>query len=115
MPRRRLVALSLLGVSVGAALLAVDAPYPLAVAASLVLGLAAGVPFAVLFAAAQRSRPDAPGAAVAFVNACGILTILVGMPLAGLTFELPSNGQLAFAAIAVLSASSLVVLRWVPP
>ena len=58
----------------------------------------------MIFAAAQRTRPDAPGAAIALVNACAVLTILVGTPLAGLAFELPSDGRLAFAVIAVLGA-----------
>jgi predicted MFS family arabinose efflux permease len=69
------------------------------------------MPFAVIVAAAQRARPDAPASAIALVNACGILTILVGTPLAGLTFELPSDGRLAFAVIAVLSALVLLALR----
>jgi predicted MFS family arabinose efflux permease len=56
-------------------------------------------------------RPDAPGAAIALVNACAVLTILVGTPLAGLTFDLPGEGSLAFAAIAALCALSLVALR----
>jgi len=108
---RSLVALALIGASAGAALLSLDGPFGLAVAGALVLGLAAGLPFAVIFAAAQRARPDAPASAIALVNACGILTILVGTPLAGLTFELPSDGRLAFAVIAVLSALALLALR----
>jgi len=75
------------------------------------LGLAAGLPFAVLFAAAQRTRPDAPGAASALVNACAVLTILVGTPLAGLAFDLPGDGSLAFVVIAALSGLSLFALR----
>jgi MFS family permease len=113
-PRRRFVALSLVGVCAGAALLAVDGSYALAVTGSLLLGLAAGLPFAVLFAAAQRVRPDAPGAAVALVNACAVLTILVGTPLAGFAFELPGEGSVAFAVIAGLATLSLVALRRAP-
>lgn len=109
--RRRVIALSLLGVAAGAALLALDAPYAVAVLGALVLGLAAGIPFAILFGAAQRARPDAPGAAMALVNAVAVLTILVGTPLAGLAFALPSDGAVAFAAIAGLAALSLVALR----
>lgn len=109
--RSRLVAFALVGVVIGALLFTLDGPYALAVLGALVLGLAAGVPFAVLFAAAQRRRPDAPGAAVALVNACAVLTILVGTPLAGLAFDLPGDGALAFAAVAVLAASALLVLR----
>ena len=65
----------------------------------------------MIFAAAQRQRPDAPGAAIALVNACAVLTILVGTPLAGLAFELRSDRRIAFAAIAVLAAAALVALR----
>jgi predicted MFS family arabinose efflux permease len=65
----------------------------------------------VIFAAAQRVRPDAPGAAIALVNACAVLTILIGTPLAGLAFEIPGDGRIAFAAIAGLSASALLALR----
>ena len=109
--RRTLVALALIGVAVGAALLSLDGPFELSALGALVLGLAVGLPFAVIFAAAQRARPDAPAGAVALVNACAVLTILVGTPLAGLAFEFREGGGLAFAAIAVLSASALLVLR----
>jgi MFS family permease len=109
--RRELVAVSLVGTASGSALLALGGPFALSVLGALVMGLAAGLPFAVIFAAAQRARPDAPAAAVALVNACGILTILVGTPLAGLTFELPSDGRLAFAVIAALSGLALLALR----
>ena len=108
---RLLVAAALVGTSVGALLLAIGGPLALSALGALVLGLTAGVPFAVLFAAAQRMRPDAPGAAIALVNACAVLTILVGTPLAGLAFELPSDGRLAFAVIAVLGAAALLPLR----
>ena len=109
--QRELMAVALVGVASGAALLALGGPFALSVVGAAVMGLAAGLPFAVLFAAAQRARPDAPAAAIALVNSCGILAILVGTPLAGLTFELPSDGRLAFAAIAVLSALAGPVLR----
>ncbi|MBM2821389.1 MAG: transporter [Thermoleophilia bacterium] len=109
--RRALVAVSLAGTACGGALLALGGPFALSVLGALVLGLSAGLPFAVIFAAAQRVRPDAPAAAIALVNACAILTILVGTPLAGLTFELPSDGRLAFAAIATLSALAALALR----
>ena len=109
--RRAVVAVSLAGTSGGAALLALGGPFAVSALGALVMGLSAGLPFAVLFAAAQRVRPDAPAAAVALVNACAILTIVVGTPLAGLTFELPSDGRLAFAAIAALSALAALALR----
>lgn len=109
--RRRLVAFALVGVTAGALLLAVDGPYGLAVLGALVLGIAAGIPFAALFAAAQRQRPDAPGAAVALVNACGVLTVLVATPLAGLAFDLPGDGAAAFVAVAGAAAVALLALR----
>jgi DHA1 family bicyclomycin/chloramphenicol resistance-like MFS transporter len=110
-PARRLVATALAGTALGAALLAAGGALAVSTLGSLVLGLTAGLPFAVIFAAAQRNRPDAPAAASALVNACAVLTILVGTPLAGLAFELPGDGRLAFAAIAALAASALVALR----
>ena len=110
-PGRPLVAIAIAGTSLGAALLAVGGPLALSALGALVLGLTAGLPFAVIFAAAQRARPDAPGAAIALVNACAVLTILVGTPLAGLAFEGGGDGQLAFAAIAALAAAALLALR----
>ena len=107
---RRVAALSLMGVSAGSALLALNASFVLSTVGALVVGLAAGLPFAVIFAAAQRQRPDAPAAAVGLVNGVALATILVGTALAGLAFELPGDGRLAFAAIAALSAAALLVL-----
>jgi len=109
--RRTLMALSLAGTSTGAALLALGGPFALSVLGALVMGLSAGLPFSVIFAAAQRARPDAPAAAIALVNAFAVLTIVGGTPLAGLAFELPSDGRLAFAAIAALSALAALALR----
>jgi hypothetical protein len=40
-----------------------------------------------------------------------VLTILIGTPLAGLAFELPSDGRVAFAVIAVLAVGALIPLR----
>jgi len=110
-PRRLLVAAALVGTSAGAFLLALGVSLAVSTIGAFVLGLMAGLPFAVIFAAAQRLRPDAPAAAIALVNGCAVLTILVGTPLAGLAFELPSDGRLAFAAIAALAAAALIPLR----
>ena len=108
---RALAGSAILGTSAGALLLALGGPFLLSAAGALVLGLMSGLSFAAVFAAAQRARPDAPAAAIGLVNACAILTILVGTPLAGLAFELPGDGRIAFAAIAAASASALLVLR----
>jgi predicted MFS family arabinose efflux permease len=110
--RRRLaVGVALVGVAGGAAVLAFAGPYGVSLAGALVLGLCAGIPFAIVFAAAQRLRPDAPGAAVALVNGIAIATILLGTPLAGLAFELPGDGRVAFLAIACAAAGALLALR----
>ncbi len=109
--RHRLVAWSLVAAALGAGLLASGGPLLLGALGALLLGLAAGVPFAAIFAATQRLRPDAPAAAIALVNGCAVLTILVGTPLAGLAFELPGDGRVAFGAIAALCLLSLLALR----
>jgi fucose permease len=99
----RLVAGSL--VLGGAAAIALALPLGLAgwVAAATLLGLAAGVPFARAFTGAAAARPDAPGAAVGFVNAWAALTIVAGTPLVGLTFSLPGDGRIGFVALGALA------------
>ena len=114
MRRRPLLGASLVAAAGGAAVLAAGGPLWASGLGALALGLAAGVPFAAIFESAQRLRPDAPGAAVALVNGCAVLTILVGTPLAGLAFELPGDGAVAFVAIAGLSLAALPFLRWFP-
>jgi predicted MFS family arabinose efflux permease len=109
--RRRLVAASLLGVAAGALLLAAGGPLLLSGAGAFVLGLMAGLPFAVIFSAAQRTRPDAPAAAVGLVNSCAIVTALVGTPLAGLAFGHGGDGSLAFVVIAASATAALLALR----
>ena len=108
---RLLVGASLLGVALGAATLAAADVYAVSFLGALVLGLAAGLPFAAIFAAAQRIRPRTPAAAIGFVNAFGVLTILVGTPLAGLAFEAPGDGRIAFGVIAALALGALLALR----
>jgi MFS family permease len=112
--RRALLGVSLAAVSAGALLLAAGGPAWLSSLGALALGLAAGLPFATIFEAAQRLRPDAPGAAVALVNGCAVLAVLVGTPLAGLTFGLPGDGRLGFAAIAALAVAALPFARRLP-
>jgi len=94
----------------GALLLAAGGPLWVSGLGAAALGLAAGLPFAAIFDATQRARPDAPAAAVALVNGCAVLTILVGTPIAGLAFDLPGEGAVAFAVIGALVALSLLAL-----
>jgi predicted MFS family arabinose efflux permease len=95
----------------GIAVLAIAHPLPLAIAAAAVVGIAVGIPFAPAFAGAQRLRPDAPGAAVGFVNMIAAVTILVGTPLLGLTFSLPGNGRIGFLVVAALCCATAAVAR----
>lgn len=88
----------------GAVALATPLPLPGLVAATTVVGLAAGIPFAMAFSGAAAARSDAPGAAVGFVNGLAALLIVVGTPLVGLTFSLPGHGRIGFAALGVAAA-----------
>jgi MFS family permease len=95
--------------ALGVVLLAVATPLPVAVLGAAVVGLASGIPFAPSFAGAQRLRPDAPGAAVGFVNMLAAVTILVGTPLLGLTFYLPGDGRIGFLVVAGLCGATALV------
>ena len=94
----------------GTALLTVAEPLPLALVASAIVGLAAGVPFAYAFGGAAATRPDAPAEAVGFVNMIAATAILVGNPLLGLGFSAPGDGRVGFAAVAVLWAAAVAVV-----
>ena len=97
--------------AVGIAVLAIAKPLPLAIAAAALVGIAAGLPFAPAFAGAQRLRPDAPAAAIGFVNMLAAVTILVGTPLLGLSFSLPGDGRIGFLVVAGLCAATALVAR----
>jgi cyanate permease len=104
---------SIVAGAVGLALLALPLPLPVLVLASAVAGLAAGIPFAPAFSGAQRLRPDAPAAAVGFVNSVATLAIIVGTPLVGLTFSLSGEGRLGFLLLASLWLAALPAVRYV--
>jgi MFS family permease len=112
--RGTLLAGSLAAVAAGSLLLAAGGPSWLSGLGALCLGLAAGLPFAAIFEATQKLRPDAPGAAIALVNACAVFAVLVGTPLAGLAFDLPGDGRVAFVAIAGLAVAALPFVGRVP-
>jgi MFS family permease len=107
----RFVGASMLAGAAGTVLLLLDLPLAVRVAGAALLGLAAGIPFAPAFAGAQVTRPDAPAAAIGFINSCATLLILVGTPLVGLTFGLPSHGRTGFVAIAVAWALAYLAVR----
>jgi NNP family nitrate/nitrite transporter-like MFS transporter len=108
---RAAVAGSLVAGALGTVALTVSKPIGLAVVGAALIGLAAGIPFAPSFTGAALMRPDAPAAAVGFVNGAAAFVTLVGTPLIGLTFSLPGDGRLGFA---ILTAGWLVALLALP-
>ncbi len=111
----RWVAASLVVGGAAAVMLALPLPIVALFAAAAIVGLAAGVPFAMAFTGAAAVRPGSPGAAVGFVNAWAALAIVAGTPLVGLTFSLPGDGRIGFVAVGILAAlASLATPRYVP-
>jgi MFS family permease len=111
----RWVAASLVVGGAGAIALALPLPTPLVFAAAAVVGLAAGVPFAMAFTGAAAARPDTPGAAVGFVNSGASLVIVAGAPLVGLTFSLPGDGRIGFVVVGALAMlAALATPRYRP-
>src|SRR5438552_4523939 len=96
---RSAVAASLVAGALGTAALALATPAGLAVVGAALIGLAAGIPFAPSFTGAALTRPDAPAAAVGFVNGAAAFVTLVGTPLVGLTFSAAGDGRLGFALV----------------
>jgi len=101
---RALIAGSLVVGGAAAILLTLPLPIGVLVLCAAVAGLAAGVPFAKAFVGAAQARPDAPGAAVGFVNAWASLVVVAGAPLVGLTFSLPGDGRIGFIVVGALTA-----------
>jgi DHA1 family inner membrane transport protein len=111
---RHIVAGAVVAASTGCLLLALEAGLVAAALAALLLGVAGGIPFALVFGGAQRLRPDAPGAALAFVNSWAVLTLMVGTPLVGLGFALPGGGSTAFALLGLAALAALPAVRHAP-
>lgn len=107
---RLAVGLSLAAGAVGTGLLTIAHPPALAACGAALLGLAAGIPFAPAFTGAAATRPDAPAAAVGFVNGAASVVVLAGAPLLGVTFSLPGDGRIGFAVVAALWIVALVLL-----
>jgi MFS family permease len=104
------VGASLAAGAVGTVLLAVAEPLAVAALGAVLIGLAAGIPFAPAFTGAALARPDAPAAAVGMVNGAASLVAIVGTPLLGLTFSLPGDGRIGFAVVAALWLVALALL-----
>jgi MFS family permease len=107
---RATVAASLVAGGAGTLLLvAAQSAWP-ALLGGLLVGFAAGIPFAPCLAGMAAVSPDAPATAIGVVNGIANAVILVGTPLAGATFSMPGEGRLAFVAIAALWFFALVAL-----
>ena len=106
----RLAAAGVLLGAAGTGALAFAGPRPLAVAGSLLVGLATGLPWAYAFSGAARVRPEAPAMAVAFINTSGLVVTIGGIPLVGLAFSLPGHGRIGFLIVAALWIATLPVL-----
>ena len=107
---RAAVGASLVAGALGCLAVAAATPPALTVVGAMLIGLAAGIPFAPTFQGAARLRPDAQAAAVGFVNGAACVVILVGTPLLGLTFSLPGGGRAGFVTVAVVWALGLALL-----
>ena len=107
---RPVLAASFAASAAGTLLLAAAGPPALSVVGALVVGLAAGIPFAASFGAAALVRPEAPAAAVAMVNMAANLVIVAGTPLVGLSFSLPGDGRIGFAAATALWLAAVLVV-----
>jgi predicted MFS family arabinose efflux permease len=107
---RPMVAASIVAGVAGTLALVAAEPVWLATLGALVVGLGAGIPFSPAFTGAAVTRPDAPAAAVGFVNTAANLVVLLGTPLLGLSFSLWGEGRLGFAALAALWLAALALL-----
>ncbi len=107
---RLMVGISLAAGGAGTAALMLAEPLWLAALGGVLVGLGGGISFSPAFTGAAMVRPDAPASAVGFVNGTAAMTILVGTPLLGLTFSLPSDGRVGFAIVAALWLVALALL-----
>ena len=97
---RALLVLAIVLGALGTMLLGLAPPVAAAAIAALMVGLAGGLPFGPLADGLSRAFPGSTGAAFAAMNAYALLMVIVGTPLVGLTFGLPGDGLIGFAAAA---------------
>jgi len=108
---RPMLAASFLAGSLGTVILFVAPGRGLDAVAAALIGAAAGLPFGVTIVGATRAWPQATGAAVGAMNIYPVLAIVCGAPLVGLTFSLPGDGRIGFAAVAVLWSAAIFALK----
>ncbi|HXH97738.1 MAG TPA: hypothetical protein VNH40_11060, partial [Gaiellaceae bacterium] len=68
--------------------------------------------FAMAFTGAAAARPEAPGAAIGFINTWAALAVVAGTPLVGLTFSLPGDGRIGFVVLGVVAAFAALATPW---
>jgi MFS family permease len=107
---RPAMAFSLGAGGVGTLLLVTANSVLLAAVGAVCVGVGGGMPFASAFTGAAMTRPDAPGAAVGFVNAAANIVVIIAAPLLGLAFRLPGSGAIGFAIVASFWFLALGVL-----
>jgi MFS family permease len=101
---------SLVAGAVATGVLAFSGSLALDVASAAVLGLASGLPFGVVVAAATTAFPQAPGEAIGAFNLYAVTSIIVATPLVGLSFSLRGDGRAGFLAIAVVAAIAIAAV-----
>lgn len=107
---KRMVSMSMLSGSAGTLMLTLGSHLGLGLAGALLVGLSAGIPFGPICDAVTKLRWDAPALALSVMVMPAIAMILIGTPLVGLGFELPGHGRLGFFVMALLWASTALVL-----
>ncbi len=115
---RPLIAGCFVASAVGTVLLVVAGPLPVTVLGALLVGITSGVPFSASFSAAARLRPEAPAAAIGMVNMAANVAIVIGTPLLGFSFSLPSDGRVGFLVVAGLwlaAAAAVSAVRELDP
>lgn len=101
---------SLVVCAAGTLLLAFPSGLALAVAATVAVGIAGGLPFAAALAGAQRWRTDRPAAAVGVLNGWANLVVVLGTPLVASAIERGAVTQ----TLLVMSGLWLVPLFMMP-
>lgn len=95
----------------GCGILVVAGPAWLSVIGCVLVGVASAVPWTVVYTWAPRLRPESGGSVLAIVAGLPLFVAVAGIPLVGVTFSLPGDGRIGFAAVAALWS----LLLFVPP
>ena len=107
--RTFLIAAATIG-SVATLVLANAQPVALTIAAAALVGMMAGLPYGILLAGLGRVFPRQVGVAIGAMSTYAVAAVVVGTPLIGMTFSLPGNGLIGFAAAALIWFASIAGL-----